>query len=120
MVLRGRISFVTERAADRSIQRGDLEAIQQNVKDLLSSPEIENILENSDFICMLNQAAGDRKILAERLNISPEQLKFVTNSPPGEGLLFFENVILPFADKFPRDTELYRIMSTKPSEVNGV
>ena len=92
----------------------------QNVKDLLSSPEIENILENSDFICMLNQAAGDRKILAERLNISPEQLKFVTNSPPGEGLLFFENVILPFADKFPRDTELYRIMSTKPSEVNGV
>ena len=92
----------------------------QNVKDLLSSPEIENILENSDFICMLNQAAGDRKILAERLNISPEQLKFVTNSPPGEGLLFFKNVILPFADKFPRDTELYRIMSTKPSEVNGV
>ena len=54
--------------------------------------------------------------LAERLNISPEQLKFVTNSPPGEGLLFFENVILPFADKFPRDTELYRIMSTKPNE----
>ena len=43
-----------------------------------------------------------------------------TNSPPGEGLLFFENVILPFADKFPRDTELYRIISTKPSEVNGV
>ena len=90
----------------------------QNVKDLLSSPEIENILENSDYICMLNQAAGDRKILAERLNISPEQLKYVTNSAPGEGLLFFENVILPFADHFPKDTELYRIMSTKPSEVN--
>lgn len=92
----------------------------QNVKDLLSSPEIENILENSDFICMLNQAAGDRKILAERLNISQEQLKYVTNSAPGEGLLFFENIILPFVDHFPRDTELYRIMSTKPSEVNGV
>ena len=92
----------------------------QNVKDLLSSPEIENILENSDFICMLNQAAGDRKILSERLNISPEQLKFVTNSAPGEGLLFFENVILPFADHFPRDTQLYKIMSTKPSEVNGL
>ena len=91
----------------------------QNVKDLLSSPEIENILENSDYICMLNQAAGDRKILAERLNISQEQLKYVTNSAPGEGLLFFENVILPFVDHFPRDTELYRIMSTKPSEVNG-
>ena len=91
----------------------------QNVKDLLSSPEIENILENSDYICMLNQAAGDRKILAERLNISSEQLKSVTNSAPGEGLLFFENVILPFVDHFPKDTELYRIMSTKPSEVNG-
>ena len=92
----------------------------QNVKDLLSYPEIENILENSDFICMLNQAAGDRKILAERLNISQEQLKYVTNSAPGEGLLFFENIILPFVDHFPRNTELYRIMSTTPSEVNGV
>ena len=91
----------------------------QNVKDLLRSPEIENILENSDFICMLNQAPGDRDILAERLNISPGQLKYVTNSAPGEGLLFFENVILPFVDHFPKDTELYRIMSTKPGEVNG-
>lgn len=89
----------------------------QNVKDLLSSPEIENILENSDFIYMLNQAAGDRKILAERLDISPQQLAYVTNSEPGEGLLFYENVILPFADKFPQDTELYRIMTTRPSEV---
>ena len=78
----------------------------QNPKDLLSSPEIENILENSDFIYMLNQAAGDRKILAERLNISSEQLAYVTNSEPGHGLLFFNNVILPFADDFPKDTEL--------------
>ena len=91
----------------------------QNVKDLLSSPEIENILENSDFIYMLNQAAGDRKILAERLNISPQQLTYVTNSEPGEGLLFYENVILPFVDRFPTDTELYRIMTTRPSEVNA-
>lgn len=66
----------------------------QNPKDLLSSPEIENILENSDFIYMLNQAAGDRKILAERLGISAEQLAYVTNSEPGHGLLFFNNVIL--------------------------
>ena len=90
--------------------------ITQNVKDLLSSPEIENILENSDFICMLNQAAGDRKILAERLNISPEQLKFVTNSPPGEGLLFFENVILPFKNPIPKNTQLYQIMTTRLGE----
>ena len=73
----------------------------QNPKDLLSLPEIENILENSDFIYMLNQAAGDRKILAERLGISAEQLAYVTNSEPGHGL-FFNNVILPFADDFPR------------------
>ena len=66
------------------------------MKDLLSSPEIENILENSDFICLLNQASGDRKILAERLNISPQQLRYVDNSEPGEGLLIYENVILPF------------------------
>ena len=89
----------------------------QNPKDLLSSPEIENILENSDFIYMLNQAAGDRKILADRLNISSEQLAYVTNSEPGHGLLFFNNVILPFADDFPKDTELYKLLTTKPSEV---
>ena len=89
----------------------------QNPKDLLSSPEIENILENSDFIYMLNQAAGDRKILAERLNISSEQLAYVTNSEPGHGLLFFNNVILPFADDFPKNTELYKLLTTKPSEV---
>lgn len=89
----------------------------QNPKDLLSSPEIENILESSDFIYMLNQAAGDRKILAERLGISTEQLAYVTNSEPGHGLLFFNNVILPFADDFPKDTELYRLLTTKPSEV---
>ena len=64
----------------------------------------KNIFENSDFIYMLNQAAGDRKILAERLGISAEQLAYVTNSEPGHGLLFFNNVILPFADDFPKDT----------------
>ena len=91
--------------------------ITQNIKDLLASREIENIFENSDFIYMLNQAAGDRKILAERLNISSEQLAYVTNSEPGHGLLFFNNVILPFADDFPKDTELYKLLTTKPSEV---
>ena len=85
----------------------------QNPKDLLSSPEIENILENSDFIYMLNQAAGDRKILAERLNISSEQLAYVTNSEPGHGLLFFNNVILLSADDFPKDTELCKLLTTK-------
>ena len=91
--------------------------ITQNVKDLLSSREVENIFENSDFIYMLNQAAGDRQILAKQLNISPHQLSYVTHSGEGEGLLFYGNTILPFIDHFPKDTELYRVMTTKPQEV---
>ncbi len=91
--------------------------ITQNVKDLLSSREVENIFENSDFVYMLNQASGDRQILAKQLNISPHQLSYVTHSGEGEGLLFYGNIILPFADRFPKDTELYRIMTTKPSEI---
>ena len=91
--------------------------ITQNIKDLLSSREIENIFENSDFIYMLNQAAGDRQILAKQLNISPHQLSYVTNSNEGEGLLFYGNVIIPFIDKFPKDTILYSIMTTKPEEM---
>ena len=61
------------------------------------------------MIIMLNQAAGDRQILAKQLNISPHQLSYVTHSGEGEGLLFFGNVILPFVDRFPQDLELYRI-----------
>ena len=93
--------------------------ITQNVKDLLASREIENIFENSDFIYMLNQAGGDRQILAKQLNISPHQMSYVTNSNEGEGLLFYGNTIIPFKDKFPKDTQLYSIMTTKPNEVEG-
>ena len=92
-------------------------ALTQNVKDLLASREVENILENSDFIYMLNQAGGDREILARQLGISPHQLSYVTHSGEGEGLLFYGNVILPFVDRFPKDTGLYRILTTKPGEV---
>ena len=91
--------------------------ITQNVKDLLASKEVENIFENSDFIYMLSQAVGDRQILAKQLNISPHQLSYVTHSGEGEGLLFYGNVILPFVDRFPTDLELYKIMTTKLSEV---
>ena len=65
---------------------------------------------------MLNQAGGDRQILAKQLNISPHQLSYVTNSGAGEGLIFFGNIIIPFVDKFPKDTELYRIMTTRLNE----
>ena len=91
--------------------------ITQNIKDLLASPEIENIFENSDFIYLLNQASGDRRILCERLNISSKQAGHISNSAPGEGLIVFGNVILPFKDDFSRDNELYDIMTTKPGEV---
>ena len=87
--------------------------LTQNVKDLLASREIENIFENSDFIYMLSQAAGDRQILARQLGISEHQLSYVKQANAGEGLLFYGNIILPFVDKFPQDTELYRIMTTR-------
>ena len=91
--------------------------VTQNVKDLLASPEVENILENSDYICMLNQAPGDRQILAQKLNISPHQLSYVTQANEGEGLLFYGSVIVPFVDRFPKDTEMYRMMTTKFSDL---
>ena len=91
--------------------------ITQNVKDLLSSREVENIFENSDFVYMLNQAGGDRQILAKQLGISMHQLSYVTHSGEGEGLLFYGSTILPFVDHFPKNTELYRIMTTKPQEL---
>ena len=94
-------------------------AITQNVKDLLSSREVENIFENSDFVLMLNQAQGDREILAKQLNISPQQMKYVTHTEAGEGLIFYGNVVLPFLDRFPQNTELYRVMTTRPEEVGG-
>lgn len=94
-------------------------AVTQNVKDLLSGHDVQNILENSDFILMLNQAAGDGEILANQLKLSPQQMKFITGAEAGTGLLFFGNTVLPFEDHFPKDTQLYRILTTKPGE-NGI
>lgn len=92
-------------------------ALTQNVKDLLASREIENIFENSDFLVMLSQAQGDRQILAKQLGISPTQLSFVTNSNSGEGLLFYGNVIIPFSDRFPQGTEIYKLLTTRPEDL---
>ena len=93
--------------------------ITQNIKDLLASREIENIFENSDFIYMLNQAAGDREILAKQLSISKQQLSYVKNSNEGEGLLFYGNVIIPFVDHFPKNN-IYKLLTTKPQETGQV
>ncbi|KAA9237653.1 MULTISPECIES: VirB4-like conjugal transfer ATPase, CD1110 family [Aerococcus] len=94
--------------------------ITQNIKDLLGSLEIENIFENSDFVLLFNQAHGDREILAEKLQISPSQKNYITNAPAGEGLIIYDNIILPFRDKFPTDTRLYALLSTKPGENNKI
>ena len=92
--------------------------ITQNVKDFLASQEIEAIFENSDFVIMLSQASGDREILSERLKISPAQQKFITNAKEGHGLIWFGGNILPFADEFPQNTKLYKLMTTKPQETS--
>jgi type IV secretory pathway VirB4 component len=89
--------------------------LTQNVKDLLASREIENVFENSDFIYLLNQAPGDRQILARQLGISAHQLSYVTHSNAGEGLLVFGPTIIPFTDRFPKG-EIYSLLTTKPSE----
>jgi type IV secretory pathway VirB4 component len=92
-------------------------ALTQNVKDLLASREIENILETSDFMVLLSQAAGDREILARQLGISPHQLSYVTHSGSGEGLLFYGDTTIPFVDRFPKNTEIYRLLTTRPEDL---
>lgn len=91
--------------------------LTQNVNDLLRSREISNIFQNSEFIYLLDQAPDDRRFLADRLNISAHQLSYVTNAYPGEGLLIYGGTIIPFVDHFPKDTKLYKLMTTKPDEV---
>lgn len=90
--------------------------ITQNVTNLLVSEQAQTMISNSSFVMMLNQAQPDRMKLAELLNISNRQLSFVTNATPGHGLLAAGKAIVPFANDLPRDTRLYRLMTTKPGE----
>ena len=90
--------------------------LTQNVGDFLKSEEIEGILGNSDFVYLLNQNAKDQTILADKLGLSEKQLAHVTNSEPGCGLILFDNVVIPFVDRYPTDTKTYKIMNTKPEE----
>lgn len=92
-------------------------ALTQNVTDFLRSPDIEGILGNSDFVYLLNQSTDDQLVLAEKLHLSKEQLKYVTDSEQGSGLIKFDNVVIPFIDRYPTDTRTYAIMTTKPEEV---
>ena len=92
--------------------------ITQNVEDLLKSDQARSMLSNSQFIMMLNQAASDRKELAELLNISDTQLGYVKNSAAGQGLMFCGGAIVPFIDSFPKNTKLYQMMTTKVDEID--
>lgn len=94
--------------------------ITQNVEDLLQSDLARRMLSNSDFLLMLNQAPSDRAELAKLLNISDQQLSYVTNSNAGQGLLFSGSAIIPFVDKFPTNTALYRQMTTKVDEIAAI
>ena len=91
-------------------------AITQNVEYLLDSVQASTMLSNSEFIVMLNQAASDREKLAQLLNISAEQMSYVTNADAGCGLMRYGSALVPFINKFPRDTKLYELITTKPGE----
>ena len=93
-------------------------ALTQNVKDLLASREIENILDNTDFMILLSQAQSDRAILARQLGISEHQLSYITHSNSGEGLLFYGNVTIPFIDRFPKG-EIYNLLTTRPEDMRN-
>ncbi len=91
-------------------------ALTQNVKDLLASAEISNILDNTDFMILLSQAQSDRAILAKQLGISEHQLSYITHSNSGEGLLFYGSVTIPFVDRFPKG-EIYNLLTTRPEDL---
>lgn len=91
-------------------------AITQNVDYLLDSPQARSMLSNSEFIVMLNQAESDQERLSRLLNISPEQMSYVNGAEAGCGLMRYGNALVPFVNRFPADTELYKLITTKPGE----
>ena len=90
--------------------------LTQNVEDLLQSHTARTMLSNSEFIIMLNQAATDRDELAKLLNISDQQLSFIKNVSAGCGLIKVGSSLVPFENNFPKNTRLYRLMTTKPND----
>lgn len=90
--------------------------ITQNVDDLLQSHTARTMLANSEFVVMLNQASTDRTRLADLLAISDLQMSYITNAEAGSGLLKIGSALVPFSDQFPKQTQLYRLMTTKPGE----
>ncbi len=93
-------------------------ALTQNVKDLLASREIENILDNTDFMMLLSQAQSDRAILGKAARHFRASASYITHSNSGEGLLFYGNVTIPFVDRFPRG-EIYDLLTTRPEDMKN-
>ena len=91
-------------------------AITQNVEYLLDSVQASTMLSNSEFIVMLNQAASDREKLGRLLNISNEQMNYITNVEAGSGLIKYGSALVPFINRFPKNTKLYQLMTTRPGE----
>jgi hypothetical protein len=91
--------------------------ITQNVSDFQASPEIENIFKNTAFVLMFNQSRDDQEILMDKFKITEQQMGYVTNADPGSGLVKFGDVVLPFKDNFPTDTTLYRLMTSRLSDL---
>jgi type IV secretory pathway VirB4 component len=94
-------------------------AITQNVDYLLQNETATSMLSNSEFVIMLNQASSDRDRLAHHLHISPEQMSYITNADAGSGLIRYGSSLVPFVNKFPRQTKLYRLMTTKPGDLTA-
>ena len=92
--------------------------ITQNVEELLHSDDARTMLSNSEFICMLSQAKVDREQLADLLSLSPEQLSYVTNSPPGQGIIYSSGAVVPFVNRYNENTELYKLMTTKLDDLS--
>lgn len=93
-------------------------AITQNVEYLLSSVDASTMLSNSEFIVMLSQASSDRKELANLLNISDEQMSYISKKKAGCGLIKYGSSLVPFKNEFPKYTRLYKLMTTKPDDDN--
>jgi len=106
----------TDVAESAITEETTVETITQNVEYLLDSVQASTMLSNSEFVIMLNQAASDRAKLAKLLNISEIQMRYITNAPAGSGLIKYGSALVPFVNKFNKDTKLYQLMTTKPGE----
>lgn len=104
------------RAGTLSKKNAAATGITQNVTDCLRSPTAKNMLANSEFLLMLSQAPTDQQELVNLLHISGEQLGHISNAESGHGLIKVGGALVPFVNQFPRDTELYRLMTTRPGE----